>query len=150
MKKRSSWLIGLLAAGLCVAGLASLGREPAGPSLRDAMRFKLHYAQGILEGITMENYPLIVTNTLRLAALAKSTEWKVRTTPDYQRLSEDFLRQTEALRRAAEKKSADAATVAYFQMTVSCVNCHRHLRGVEAARLDVPAVSAVVARGRPQ
>jgi hypothetical protein len=149
MKTRSSWLVGLLAAGLCAAGLASLGREPAGPSIRDAMRFKLHYAQGILEGITMENYPLIVTNTLKLAALAKSTEWKVRTTPDYQRLSEDFLRQTEALRRAAEKKNVDAATVAYFQMTVSCVNCHRHLRGVEAAQLKPPTGPTAVAFVRP-
>ncbi len=108
----------------------------AEPALKDLMRFKLHYAQGVLEGIATENFPLVETNANRLIQLARSGEWKVRPTPEYERFTTDFIRSAEALDKAAKKASADAASVAYFRLTVSCVNCHRHLRGVEAVRLD--------------
>lgn len=107
----------------------------AEPALKDLMRFKLH-AQGVLEGIATENFPLVETNANRLIQLARSGEWKVRPTPEYERFTTDFIRSAEALDKAAKKASADAASVAYSQLTVSCVNCHRHLRGVEAVRLE--------------
>lgn len=132
MKLRSRWLSLLWLVG----GIAS--STAAEVSLRDAMKFKLHYAQGVLEGITTENFPLVATNAQKLATLARSADWQTRATPDYERLTADFLRQTDALTLAAKKQSADAATVAYFQLTVSCVNCHRHLRGVEPVRFSVP------------
>ncbi len=131
-----SWRLGL-AGGI----VALAGESAAGPSLRDTMRFKLHHAQGVLEGIATENFPLVATNSARLAQLARSTEWKARTTPEYERFTTDFLRHTESLRKAAQNHNADAASVAYFQLTVSCVNCHRHLRGVETGRSDLPAPS---------
>lgn len=122
-----------------------MGRSVAAePALRDAMRFKLHYAQGVLEGIATENFPLIATNAQKLAQLARSSDWQARATPDYERFTADFLRQTDALARAAKKQSVDAATVAYFQLTVSCVNCHRHLRGVEPAKFRLPAAKPPV------
>lgn len=119
--------------GTFLAGFALSAAEPA---LKDMMRFKLHYAQGVLEGITTESFPLVATNANRLIQLAKASEWKVRSTPEYERFTTDFIRSAEALDKAAQKGSADAASVAYFRLTVSCVNCHRHLRGVEAVRLD--------------
>lgn len=137
--RKLSWGLGL------AGGIVALAGEPAaGPSLRDTMRFKLHYAQGVLEGIATENFPLVTTNAVRLGQLARSTEWKARTTPEYDRFTTDFLRHTEALRKAAQKGNAEAASVAYFQLTVSCVNCHRHLRGVETGRLERPPTDAGV------
>ena len=35
--------------------------------------------------------------------------------------------------KAAKDNNVDAATVAYFQMTVSCVTCHKYLRGRHVA-----------------
>lgn len=131
--RKLGWGLGL-AGGIVVFA----GEPAAGPSLRDIMRFKLHYAQGVLEGIATENFPLVATNSARLAQLARSTDWKARTTPDYERFTADFLRQTESLRKAAQNRNAEAAAVAYFQLTVSCVNCHRHLRGVETGQMDLP------------
>ena len=40
-------------------------------AIKEEMRFKLFYAQGILEGITTENYPLIATNSDKLKHSAK-------------------------------------------------------------------------------
>lgn len=137
MKTRTRWLAVLWMAG-ALGWEGVTGRSArAEASLRDTMRFKLHHAQGVLEGITTENFPLIATNAQKLAQLARGPEWSVRATPDYERFTADYLRQTDALARAAKKKNVDAATVAYFQLTVSCVNCHRHLRGVEPVKFDL-------------
>jgi hypothetical protein len=103
------------------------------PEVRDrnVMKFKLYYAQGALEAITTENYPLLATNAQKLGALTREVSWRIRHTPDYERLTTDFRRQADALAKAAAAKNADAATVAYFQMTVSCVTCHKYLRSGE-------------------
>lgn len=132
--RKLSWGLGL------AGGIVALAGEPkAGPSFRDTMRFKLHFAQGVLEGITTEKFPLVVTNSAKLAQLACSTEWKARTAPEYERFTADFIRHTAALGMAAQNRSVDAASVAHFQLTVSCVDCHRHLRGVETGQIDLPA-----------
>jgi hypothetical protein len=113
------------------------GRSLSGSevSTRDVMKFKLHYAQGVLEGIAMENYPLIRTNAMKLSRLSQSADWRIRQTPEYQRFTTEFRHQADALAKAAADRNVDAATVAYFQLTVSCVNCHRYLRGAGRAGL---------------
>ncbi len=138
MKTRARWLVVLWMAGALGWGGVTGRSAHAEASLRDTMRFKLHFAQGVLEGITTENFPLIATNALKLAQLARGPEWSVRATPDYERFTADYLRQADALARAAKRQNVDSATVAYFQLTVSCVNCHRHLRGVEPVKSDRP------------
>lgn len=149
MKTSRSTAAWMMALGLAGTALLLPERVLAEPSLRDTMRFKLHYAQGVLEGITMENFPLVATNAQKLALLARSTEWKARSSAEYERFTADFLRQADALGKAAAKKNADAASVAYFQLTVSCVNCHRHLRGVETVRLEPVPRGGPVASARP-
>lgn len=118
----------LFAAGLSLRSQQAPATDPVARD-RDVMKFKLHYAQGILEAITMENYPLLATNANKLAALTKEVSWRIRHTPEYDRLTADMRRQTDLLAKAAKDQNADAATVAYFQMTVSCVTCHKYLRG---------------------
>ena len=49
--------------------------DAQGDATKDAMRFKLHFAQGVLEGITMENFSLIATNALKLKRLSESADW---------------------------------------------------------------------------
>lgn len=87
--------------GTFLAGFALSAAEPA---LKDMMRFKLHYAQGVLEGITTESFPLVATNANRLIQLAKASEWKVRSTPEYERFTTDFIRSAEALDKAAQRQ----------------------------------------------
>ena len=116
------------------AGVRSQETPPErAPEVRDknVMKFKLYSAQGVLEAIATENYSLLATNAQKLGALTKQVSWRIRHTPEYERLTTDFRRQTDALAKAAKDKNVDAATVAYFQMTVSCVTCHKYLRGRE-------------------
>jgi hypothetical protein len=126
---------GVLAALLLVSFWERLRSQETPPELtpqirdRNVMRFKLEYAQGALEAITTENFPLLATNAQKLAEVTRHVSWRIRHTPEYERLTADFRRQAEALAKAAKAENVDAATVAYFQMTVSCVTCHKYLRG---------------------
>ncbi len=107
---------------------------------KETMRLKLEYAQKVLEGIALEDFELIAFNAEKLKAISQSAEWQHRKSAEYQRHTGDFTRQAEALVKAAERKNVDAATVAYFQLTASCVSCHRHLRGTEQAALETSTV----------
>lgn len=102
-------------------------------STRETMKLKLALSQGVLEGIAMERFEQIATNAQALIKLSQAAEWRHRETAGYQRFTADFVRQADALGRAAKSRNVDAATVAYFQLTVSCVNCHRYLRGADQA-----------------
>ena len=41
----------------------------------------------------------------------------------------DFEYANKALALAAREKNLDGATIAYIQLTVSCVQCHKLVRG---------------------
>lgn len=130
----------IIVALVIAAVLAVWGSLKAADSrTKAAMRLKLEYAQKVLEGIALEDFELIAFNAEKLKAISQSAEWQHRKSAEYQRHTGDFTRQAEALVKAAERKNVDAATVAYFQLTVSCVGCHRHLRGTEQALLETPA-----------
>src|SRR3989442_10028269 len=128
----------MLLVGLCF----SYGQVPPeqAPEVRDknVMKFKLHYAQGVLEGIATENYSLIATNAEQLAKLTHQVSWRIRHAPEYERITADFRRTTTALAKAGKDENVDAATVAYFQMTVSYVTCHKYLKGREVAAAPKP------------
>ena len=115
--------------------LAAIGGIAAENAIKEEMHFKLFYAQGILEGITTENYPLIATNAYKLKHFSQSPSWDLRKAPEYRRLTTDFQRSVDAVARAADKRNVDGATVAYFQLTTSCVTCHKYLRGSEMSSL---------------
>jgi len=129
--KTMKWLflIAISLATLILWNSASVADEQT----HQTMKFKLHYAQGILEGITTENFELIATNAFNLKKLSQASGWEIRHTADYQRFTAEFRQHTESLSKAAEHRNVDAATVAYFQLTVSCVNCHKYLREARVA-----------------
>jgi hypothetical protein len=136
-----SWIAGLSVLVVTAWWVHSQNQTPPelAPEVRDknVMKFKLHYAQGVLEAIATENYALMATNAQKLTGLSKQVSWRIRHTPEYERLTGDFRRQTEALAKAAKAENTDAATVAYFQMTVACVTCHKYLRGRDVAVLPL-------------
>lgn len=135
MNMKTPSLVALVAA--CLLGLlAARSQISPGRNTRDGMKFKLHFAQSVLEGIATENFPLIATNAQKLKRLSQSADWQLRQTPEYQKFTADFARHADALGQAARDSNVDLATLAYFQMTISCVNCHKHLKGRDVAQVD--------------
>lgn len=102
-------------------------------STSEIMKQKLDYSHFILNGIATENFDLLSANAEKLSKLSQATAWRARETPEYEVLSAEFRRNADALAKAAKDRNIDAASLAYVGMTLSCVNCHKYMRGKKMA-----------------
>jgi cytochrome c556 len=96
---------------------------------KEFMRDKLELSQKVLEGLALEDFNLIAAKSQKLSAMSQAAGWQVFDNPDYAQQSVDFRKNVDALTRAAERKNIDAATLAYMRVTMSCVDCHKLVRG---------------------
>ena len=62
-------------------------------------------------------------------ALSQMEKWVRSGLPDYRDQLHIFQNSNKQLIRMAEKNNLDGAALAYVQMTLSCVNCHKVMRG---------------------
>ena len=106
--------------------------------VKDFMRAKLAHSQKVLEGLTLEDFDLIAKHSQEMNLLSKATNWQVLQTPEYLRQSQDFQHATEALTEAAKKHNLDGAALAYVEVTMKCINCHKYVRGVRSAKITTP------------
>lgn len=94
----------------------------------DFMRAKLAHATDVLEGLAVEDYEMLAKAAQDLALASQASSWQVLQTDEYARQSADFRRACITLRDAAKDKNLDAATLAWMDVTMSCVQCHRYVR----------------------
>ena len=95
------------------------------------MRRKLEFSKNVLEGLSLEQYPLIEKNAKALKLLSQAAEWEVPTIPnatDYVALTSEFQRHTDDLAKAAKQHNIDGATLAYVKLTMNCIQCHKYVR----------------------
>ncbi|CAN5339369.1 hypothetical protein BH10PLA2_BH10PLA2_05080 [soil metagenome] len=92
------------------------------------MREKLVAANKVLEGLSVEDFPKIAENAERLRIISRAASWHVIDSEEYARYSKNFQMEASDLKRHAEQKNLDAATLDYVRLTMTCVECHKHLR----------------------
>jgi hypothetical protein len=92
------------------------------------MKQKLAASQKILEGMTRADYDLIEKNAEGMRVLGHLEGWVRADIPGYRTQLHAFDHATGAIVRAAEDKNLDGVTLAYTQLTISCVQCHRLIR----------------------
>ena len=92
------------------------------------MQQKLNAAREIVAGLAMEDYEKIAVNAQELMLLSQESQWKVIQVEPYLKMSSEFRTSAERLRDAAKANNLDGATLAYFDMTMNCVRCHKFLR----------------------
>lgn len=92
------------------------------------MRDKLAYASKALEGLSLEDYGKIAEAGDFMYMISKAASWHVIPTDEYVRLSKNFQEQSRDLKRHAEEKNLDAASLDYMRITHSCVQCHSYMR----------------------
>jgi cytochrome c556 len=133
MKTKLLLLVALLAAASLSVALAQSKRNRAA---KEFMREKLELSQRVLEGLATEDYDLIIAKGRRLSAMSQEADWRVFENPDYEQQSAAFRRHVDSLVKAAKDKNLDAATLAYVRVTMSCVDCHKLVRGKLVASAD--------------
>jgi hypothetical protein len=133
-----------LAAGcglVAAATLAAIGAVPAadGPAVEPDkvaafMRAKLGHSQNVLEGLAVEDFDLIEKGAQDLALASQASSWQVLQTEDYARHSDEFRRSCNALRAAAKARNLDGAALAWMEVTMKCIQCHKYVRDAERGR----------------
>jgi len=120
--------------------LAAAPQQPPSETnqVGEFMRAKLHHSQKLLEGLSMEKYNLIAKHSQAMSLLSQASNWQVLQTPEYRQRSTEFRRSVDALTEAAKQHNLDGATLAFVQVTMKCVSCHKYVRSVRMAKLDLP------------
>jgi cytochrome c556 len=110
------------------------------------MQEKLKHSQKLLEGIAIADYDKVSRSAEELILLSKTEEWHVIKTPKYEMHSNEFRRAAELVIQKAKAKNLDGVTLAYFELTMSCVRCHQYVREVRDARLELPGAGLAALR----
>ena len=122
------YLIGILAAlalvfmAVDVAGAA----EPEEPSFW--MKKKMEYSQNILAGLAKADFAAIEKNASSMNSLSQIENWARASTPEYKNQLATFRSANKSLIRMAQDDDVDGATLAFMQLTQSCVQCHKLIR----------------------
>ena len=130
--KRASYVLTLL---FLVAALPLMSGHGAEQKKASIMQKKLQQAQKVLEGLALKDFKKIGKSADELLFLCKEEEWKVLSTPEYENYSNEFRRNTQALIKNAKDENIDSCALSYVQLTLTCVNCHKHVREVRMGRL---------------
>jgi hypothetical protein len=92
------------------------------------MKKKLDYSQGILSGLATADFDKIAKNAQAMEGLSKIEGFVRARTPGYRKQLDIFMEANAEIIRQAERDNVDGAALAFTQMTISCVNCHKRLR----------------------
>lgn len=106
-------------------------------TLQRIMQRKLDHAHALLEGVILEDYDALRESAAALRALSEEAGWFVNETAEYAERSAEFRRSVAQIESAAKDHNSEGAALGYVDMTLKCVQCHRHLRGSARVDLDV-------------
>lgn len=102
--------------------------------MKTFMRRKLEASQKILEGLAVEDYDMIALGARDLKGISAAAEFVVSKDMIYTQHAGEFRRIADQLERRAKEKRLDGSALAYMDLTLSCVECHRFVRNVLLAK----------------
>jgi hypothetical protein len=97
----------------------------------DWMKQKLEMSQHILAGLTKGDFEAVEANAQKMNVVNYMEKLVAADQPhykEYMRQLNSFETANRELLRQASKKNIEGSTLAYMQLTVSCVHCHRVVR----------------------
>src|SRR5215831_1652797 len=104
-------IIGVIAAICFVVG--ALDAADHQHPTRDFMRHKLGYTVGIVEGITLEKYDLVITNAASLRNMNLTNVFLALKNPYYVQNMTNFQANVDALIAAAKERELEKSKAAY-------------------------------------
>jgi|SRR5262245_47287276 len=93
------------------------------------MVLKLKESQSLLEGLAINDLTKVEKSATELLRISKEAQFrKALNTAKYEYQANAFQRAAETAIEKAKAKNIDGATLAYLDMTLTCVRCHEHTR----------------------
>jgi len=116
--------IGLSFALVWLAG--SQAEREAKPSV-EIMWKKLDLSHGALDAIALDDFEALEAYASDLVTLSFAGELNVGGAETYRQKSREFREAAQALGRAARERETEAAALAYVDLTLRCLSCHREM-----------------------
>ena len=117
-----------LGAVILVVGATTVGSAQR-PSLGELMREKLMHAETLVGAVVLGNHGQTAQSAAELVRLSEATTWSPLQTPQYLNQASQFRVAAQTLADEARARDIDGVSLAYMEMTLSCVQCHKHVRG---------------------
>lgn len=103
--------------------------KPRLPAGHELMRAKLKHAQAVLEGLALGDFKMISSGADELAKLSQAVEFLTAyKSREYEVQITLFRRSAETMSQKAQAHNLDGVTLAYVDMTMTCLKCHQHTR----------------------
>jgi hypothetical protein len=128
---------GVAVLGLLLVGLPIFGDDDKPSKVGELMQKKLKHAQKLIEGLATNDFTLLTKNGEELYLVSKEVEWRVMKTPRYELYSDQFRSHCEDLVKHAKDKNLDGASLAYVQLTLSCIKCHKYIREMRMTNVEL-------------
>ncbi|MGI9470971.1 MAG: hypothetical protein ACR2NZ_05540 [Rubripirellula sp.] len=95
------------------------------------MEKKLEYSQDILRGLATGELEMVAEKAEQMRLLSKVEGWVRNRKPGYRAQFQAFEFANAEILRNARADNLDGATIAFQQLTISCVSCHKMLRDLD-------------------
>lgn len=123
---------GMLAASIAISIAAlTMGADEKPGGKQPAsfwMKKKLQYSEKVLEGLAEADYETIAENAKLMNQLDQIEDFVRGRDEEYRHHLKTFDRVTRELVQQANDEDIDGAALAFMELTLNCVNCHKHLR----------------------
>lgn len=115
-----------------------IAAPPSKAAMDELMKQKLDAAQGALEAVSRDDFQKLRDVSAQMIALSHKEIWEQMASPRFVQDTADFLAAVEFMDRMAEARDADGASMGFVRLTMSCANCHRHMRTPSVADSNSP------------
>ena len=115
----------------------------------ELMRAKLRHSQAVLEGLALADFKKVEAAAAELVQVSQGAAFlNAHKSREYEIQAQLFRRSAETVSRKARDKNLDGVTLAYVDMTLTCVKCHQHTRDGkgDAPRPAPPSGASTAAR----
>lgn len=110
-----------------------IAAPPDKRSMEILMRQKLVAAKTALEGISRQDHGMVQESAAKMIELSRLEAWERMASPRFVQDTADFVAAAEFLSRMAESRDSDGEDLGFLRLTMTCSNCHRHVRGTAVA-----------------
>ncbi len=110
-----------------VALLAAPQKEQELKPSQEIMWRKLDLSHETLDALALDDFEAIAAYADDLEAMSRVEQWTISESQEYLSESAQFRSAARELGRAARARDSEAAALAYVDLTIRCVRCHRLL-----------------------
>ena len=129
---------------------AAVQDEIAAPADERAMeKFmarKLAAAQRALEGVSRGDFQLVRKSSAEMSDLSRHEVWERMASARFVQDTADFVTATEFLDRMAEAEDTEGVSLGFMRLTMTCANCHAHVRSSSVATRELDRSKTLAGR----